>query len=93
MVPIFGTPIVSGIPIPFLIPKIPVRIFFSNSAVEKSRNCNPDSEIWNSEKKKRRNSIHLILRAMSTVIGQPISLTMSNHLDVGTIPSKDNLSA
>jgi hypothetical protein len=28
LVPIFGTPIVSGIPIPFLIPKIPVGIIF-----------------------------------------------------------------
>ncbi len=34
LVPISGTPIGSGIPIPFLILKIPVGIFFSNSAVE-----------------------------------------------------------
>jgi hypothetical protein len=33
LVPISGTPIGSGIPIPFLIPKIPFN-FFSNSAVE-----------------------------------------------------------
>jgi hypothetical protein len=50
LVPISGTPIGSGIPIPFLIPKIPVGFFFSNSAVEKSRNWNSDSKIWNSEK-------------------------------------------
>ncbi len=34
MVPISGTPIGSRIPIPFLVPKIPVGKFFSNSAVE-----------------------------------------------------------
>jgi hypothetical protein len=67
--------------------------FFSNSAVEKSRNRNSDSEIRNSEKNKRRNSIHLILCAMSIVIGQLIGLTMSNHMDVGTIAGKGNLSA
>ncbi len=50
-VPISGTPIGSGILIPFSIPKIPAGIFFSNSAIEKSRNWNSDSEIWNSEKK------------------------------------------
>ncbi len=44
-VPISGNPIGSGIPIPFLIPKIPVGFFFSNSAVEKSRNWNSDYEI------------------------------------------------
>ncbi len=93
MVPISGTPIRSGIPIPFSIPKIPVGLFFSNSAVEKSRTRNSDSKIWNSEKSKRRNLIHLIVRAMSIVIGQPVGLTMSNHMDVGTIPGKGNLSA
>jgi hypothetical protein len=51
LVPISGTPIESGIPIPFLIPKIPVGKFFSNSAVEKLRNWNSDSKIWNSKKK------------------------------------------
>ncbi len=50
-VPISGTPIGSGIPIPFLIPKIPVGKFFSNSAVEKLRNWNSNSKIRNSEKK------------------------------------------
>jgi hypothetical protein len=50
LVPISGTPIGSRIPIPFLIPKIPVRIFFLNSAVEKSRNRNSDSKIRNSKK-------------------------------------------
>ena len=93
LVPISGTPIGSGIPIPFSIPKITVGKFFSNSAVEKSRNQNSDSEIWNSEKKKRRNSIHHILSVLSIVIGQPVGLTMSNHMDVGTIPGKGNLSA
>ncbi len=93
MVPISGTPIRSRIPVLFSIPKIPVGKFFSNSAVEKSRNWNSDSEIRNSEKNKHRNSIHLILPAMSIVIGQPVGLVMSNHMDVGTIPSKGNLSA
>jgi hypothetical protein len=51
LVPISGTPIGSGTPIPFSIPKIPVNIFFSNSAVEISRNRNSDSKIPNSEKK------------------------------------------
>ncbi len=93
-VPISGTPIGSGIPFPFSIPKIPVGIFFSNSAVEKSKNWNSDSEILKSEKNKRRNSIHLISHVMSIVIGQPVGLTGPNHMDVvGTIPSKGNLSA
>ena len=69
------------------------RIFFLNSAVEKSRNWNSDSRIRNSEKNKRRNSIHLILHVMSIVIGQPVGLTMSNHMDVGTNPGTGNLSA
>ncbi len=93
MVPISGTPIGSGIWIPFLIPEIPAGIFFSNSAVEKLRNRNFDSEIPNSGKNKRRNSIHLILHEMSIVIGQPVGLTMSNPMDIGTIPGKGNLSA
>ncbi len=93
LVPISGTPIRSGIPILFLIPKIPVGVFFSNSAVEKSRNWNFDSEIWDSKTNKRRNSIHLISQAMSIVIGQPVGLTMSNHMYIGTIPGKGNLSA
>jgi hypothetical protein len=91
-VPISGTPIGSGIPIPFSIPKIPVGNFFTNSAVEKSKNQNSDSKIRNSEKK-RRNLIHLILYMISIVIGQLVGLTMSNHMDVGTIPGKDNRSA
>ncbi len=67
--------------------------FFSNSAVKKLRNWNYDSEIRNFKKNKRRNSIHLISHAMSNVIGQLVGLTMSNHMDVGTISSKGNLSA
>ncbi len=55
LVPISGTPIGSRIPILFSIPKIPVGIFFMNSAVEKLRNRNSDSKIWNSEKKSCRN--------------------------------------
>jgi hypothetical protein len=51
LVPISGNPIGSRIPIPFSIPKIPVGIFFSNSAVEKLRNRKSDSKIRNSEKK------------------------------------------
>ncbi len=92
MVPISGTSIGSGIPIPFSIQKIPVGFFF-NSAVKKSRNRNSDSKIWNSEKIKRRNSISLISHVMSIVIGQPVGLTMSNHMDIGTIPGKGNLRA
>ncbi len=92
LVPISGTPIGSGIPIPFLIPKIPVR-FFLNSAVKKLRNQNSDFKIWNSKKNKRRNLIPLILHVMSIVIGQLVGLTMSNHMNVGTIPGMDNLSA
>jgi hypothetical protein len=93
LVPISGTLIGSGTPIPFLIPKIPVGFSFLNSAVEKLRNRNSDSKIQNSKKNKRRNSIHLISHAMSIVIGQPVGLTMSNHMNVGTIPDKGNLSA
>jgi hypothetical protein len=52
LVPISGTPILSGIPIPFLIPKIRVGNFYSNPAVEKSRNRDSDSKIWNSKKKR-----------------------------------------
>jgi hypothetical protein len=89
LVPISGAPIGSGIPIPFLIPKIPVGKFFLNSAVEKLRNRNFDSEIWNSEKK-CRNSIHLILHKTSIVIGQPVGFMMPNHMDAGIIPSKGN---
>ncbi len=92
LVLISGTPIRSGIPIPFLIPKIPVGNFFSNSAVEKLRNQNSDSKIRNSEKK-RRDSIHLILHIMLIMIGQPVGLAMSHHMDIGTIPGKGNLSA
>jgi hypothetical protein len=51
LVLISGTPIGSGIPISFLIPKIPVGKFFLNSAVEKLRNQHSNSEIWNSKKK------------------------------------------
>jgi hypothetical protein len=50
LVPASGTLIRSGIPISFLIPKIPVGIFLLNSAVEKSTNWNSDSKIWNSPK-------------------------------------------
>jgi hypothetical protein len=84
LVPISGTPIRSGIPIPFSIPKIQVGIFFSNSAVEKSRNRNSNPKIRNSEKKKKhRNSIHLILHMISITIGQLVGITMSNHMEVG----------
>jgi hypothetical protein len=86
LVPISGTPIGSRIPILFLIPKILVRNFFLNFTVEKSRNLNSDSKIWNS-KKKRRNSIHLILHTTSIVIGQLVDLTMLICMVVGTIPS------
>jgi hypothetical protein len=48
-VPIFGTPIGSGIPILFLFLKIPVGDIFLNSAVEKSTNQNSYSKIWNSK--------------------------------------------
>ncbi len=61
--------------------------FFSNAPVEKSRNQNSDSIILNSETNTHRNSIHLILHAMSIMIGQLVGLTMSNHMDVGLIPS------
>jgi hypothetical protein len=27
------------------------------------------------------------------MIGQPVGLAMSNHMDIGTIPGKSNLSA
>jgi hypothetical protein len=93
LVPISGTPIGSRIPIPFLILKIPVGFFFSNSTVEKLRNQNSNSEIRNSKKNKRRNLKHLISHMTSIVIGQPVGLTMSNHMDIGSIPGKGNLSA
>ncbi len=38
------------------------------------------------KEKKSRNSIHLISRMMSIVIGQPEGLTMSNHMDVKGSP-------
>ncbi len=62
--------------------------FFLNFNVEKSRNQNSDSKIWNSKKNGRRNSIHLISHKISIVIGQPVDLTMLNCMDVGTIPGK-----
>jgi hypothetical protein len=55
--------------------------FNENSAVEKSRNQNSDSEIRNSKKNQRRNLILLISRMMSIVIGQSVGLRMSNHMD------------
>jgi hypothetical protein len=39
-------------------------------------------------------SCSIILTAyFSQLLGQPVGLTMSNHMDVGTIPGKGNLSA
>jgi hypothetical protein len=65
------------------------RIFFWNSAVEKSRYRNSNSKIRNSEKKKkRRNSIHLISHKTSIVIGQPVDPMILNRVDVDTIPGK-----
>jgi hypothetical protein len=65
------------------------QIFFLNSAVEKSRKRNSDSKTRNSEKKNWfRNSIHLISHKTSTVIGQPVDLTMLNPMDIGTISGK-----
>jgi hypothetical protein len=93
LVPISGTPIGSRILLPFLIPKILVGKFFSNSAVEKLRNRISDSEIQNSKKNKRRKSIHLISHMLSIVIGQPVGLMVPHHMDVGTIPGKGNISA
>jgi hypothetical protein len=49
LVPISGTPIGSGIPIPYSIPEILFGHFFS-FADEKLTNWNFDSEIWNSKK-------------------------------------------
>jgi hypothetical protein len=49
LVPISGTPIVSGIPIPFSIPKIPVGFFFEIPVSGESENQNSDlqySEFW-----------------------------------------------
>jgi hypothetical protein len=62
--------------------------FFLNSAVEKSINWNFDSEIRNSKKNKRMNSIHLISHRTSIVIGQLVDLPMLNCMDIGTIPGK-----
>jgi hypothetical protein len=64
-IPIFGsdsgTPIVSRILFPFLIPEILVGRFFLNSAVETLTNWNSDSKIWNSKKKIiPRNTVILI---------------------------------
>ncbi len=49
LVPISGTPIVSRIPITFLIPKIPVDFFFEVPMSGESENWNSDlqySEFW-----------------------------------------------
>jgi hypothetical protein len=49
LVPISGTPIVGEIPIPFLIPKILVRIIFAIPMSGESENWNSDfrySEFW-----------------------------------------------
>jgi hypothetical protein len=83
LVPISGTPIGSGIPILFLIQKILAGKLFLNSAVEKSRNRNSDSEIRDSEKNNRRNSIHLNSHKTSIVIGQPVDLSMLHCMDIG----------
>jgi hypothetical protein len=93
LVPISGTPIGGGIPIPFLIPKIPVGFFFRILLLKNQEIRIPIPKFGILKKKKRRNLIPLISHAMSIVIGQPVGLTMSNHIDVGTIPSKGNLSA
>ncbi len=85
---ISGPPIGSGIPIPFLIPKIPVEFFSFFRCIEKSRNRNSGSEVRNSEKNGRRNSIHLISCKASIIIGQPVDLTMLNRMDVGTMTGK-----
>ncbi len=69
------------------------QIFFFKFRCWKFEKSEFHSEIRNSEKNKRRNPIHLILHAMSIVMGQPVGLTMSNHMDVGIIPGKGNLSA
>ncbi len=45
------------------------------------------------KKIKRMNLIHLISHEMSIMIGQPAGLAMSNHMDVGTITGKGDLSA
>ncbi len=42
MVPISGTPIVSGIPIQFLIPKIPIGFFFEIPMSGELENWNSD---------------------------------------------------
>jgi hypothetical protein len=93
LVPISGTPIGSRILIPFLNPKIPVGFFFRIPLLKNQEIRIPIPKFRIPPPKKRRNSIHLITRAMSIVIGQPVGLTMSNHMDVGTIPGKGNLSA
>ncbi len=82
LVPISGTPIRSGIPDPFPIPKIPVGKFlfkFRCWKIEKSEFRFRNLEF---RKNKRRNSILLILQMMSIVIGQLVRLRMSNHMDV-----------
>ncbi len=49
LVPISGTPMVSGIPIPFLIPKIPVGFFFLKfQCLESQKTGIPICNIWNS---------------------------------------------
>jgi hypothetical protein len=59
---IVGTPIVSGIPIPFLIPEIPVRVFFCNSNVWRVRKLEFQFAIFGILVIcLRRNSLHLIV--------------------------------
>ncbi len=93
MVSISGTPIGSGILIPFSIPKIPVGIFFQIPLFKNREIGIPILKFGIPKNNKRRNSIHLISCVMSIVIGQQVGLTMSNHMDVGTIPGKGNPSA
>jgi hypothetical protein len=85
LVPISGTPIGSGIPLPFSIPKITVEFFFMNSAVENWGIGILIPKFGIPKINWHRNSILVISRKTSIVIGQPVDLMMLNPMDVGTI--------
>ncbi len=61
MVPISGTPIGGGIPILFMIPKIPVGFFFEIPISGEPENWNSDLQFWNSGNFLHRNSVHLFV--------------------------------
>ena len=80
-VPISGTPIGSGILIPFLIPEIPVRFFFWFPLLKNKQIWIPIPK-FEIQKKIRRKSVHLILYQKTIAISFPTKITSCCHLNI-----------